>query len=179
MLRTKAVTTPGYFLFPLLLLVVFMLQGCSSGFKPRGADSLSQVPLQGLSVFISDADKRPVFTKALGRGLERSGAELVTEPAVGVIALKINKLKEDKTVSAYSAVRQVREFNHYIDVNFTAQRDQAGSKPKSVTAAVRAERTQIYDSQYVLGSSEEERIIKRELRAEVARLLALRLGVLR
>lgn len=179
--RLIAVAVPGYWLFPLLCLVCLALQGCSTtaGFKPRAADSLSQVPLQGLSVLINDADKSQVFMKALARGLERSGAKRVTQWVPGVIVLTITKLEEDKTVSAYSAVRQVREFNHYIDLNFTAQRSQAGGEPTSVAATVRVERTQIYDSQYVLGGSEEERMIKQELRAEAVRLLALRLGVLR
>ncbi|MEZ5537780.1 MAG: hypothetical protein R3F02_19430 [Thiolinea sp.] len=167
----------------LLLLSVFfltiILQGCSgSGFKPRGADSVTQVPLQGVSVFIN-SEQRPQFAAILRKGLEKRGATLVTEAAPGVVVLEITGLSEDKTVSAYSAIRQVREFNHYIELDFTAERSVGTGKPKQVAAKVRAERIQIYDSQYVLGVSEEERTIRNELRAEVVRLLALRLGVLR
>lgn len=161
-----------------LILLVVVLQGCSTGFKLRGADSLTQVPLRGLSVFIS-SEQQPQFTKVLRSGLENRGAALVSSPAPGVIVLKILGLEEDKTVSAYSAVRQVREFNHYIELDFTASRKTAAVEPKQVTAKVRAERSQIYDSQYVLGTNEEERVIQNELRREAVRLLALRLGVLR
>ncbi len=160
------------------LLLAALLAGCSSGFKLRGADSLTQVPLQGLSVLINSQQK-PQFAKILRSGLENRGAELVGSPASGVIILTINHLKEDKTVSAYSAVRQVREFNHYIELDFTASRQLATKQPQQVTARVRAERSQIYDSRYVLGTNEETRVIQNELRQEVVRLLALRLGVLR
>ncbi len=151
------------------LLLATLLAGCSSGFKLRGADSLMQVPLRG----------KPQFAKILRSGLESRGAELVGSPAPGVIVLTINHLKEDKTVSAYSAVRQVREFNHYIELDFTASRQLAAEQTKQVTTRVRAERSQIYDSRYVLGTNEEARVIQNELRQEVVRLLALRLGVLR
>jgi LPS-assembly lipoprotein len=161
------------------LFAVAVLNGCSAGFKPRGADSLTQVPLSGLSVFIKANKQRPPFIKVLRRGLEKSGATLVTEAAAGVIELDITKLEEDKIVSAYSSERQVREFNHYIELDFTAKRTLAAQKPRQVSAVVRAERIQIYDSQYVLGADEEERTIRNELRTEVVRLLALRLGVLR
>ncbi len=165
-------------------LLTLSLQGCSTGFKPRGADSATHVPLKQLAVLIDSSEKKGLerkstFTPVLERGLRNSGAELVTESAPGVIVLKINGLKEDKTVSAYSAVRQVREFNHYVELDFLAKRQAAVGEPKQVTATVRAEKAQIYDSQYVLGGAEEERSIQRELRAEVVRLLALRLAVLK
>ncbi len=82
-------------------------------------------------------------------------------------------------MSAYSSVRQVREFNHYIDLSFTAQKSPAkASMTEPAVSKVRAERTQIYDSRYVLGVSEEELNIRNELRAEVVRLLALKLSEL-
>nr|CAA6825195.1 MAG: Unknown protein [uncultured Thiotrichaceae bacterium] len=160
-------------------LVISAVQGCATGFKPRGADSLTYAPLKGMSVLLNESGKQSGFTRILEDGLHASGAALVTESAPGVIVLKINELEEDKTVSAYSAVRQVREFNHYIELSFLAVRQPAGGKAKQVEALVRAERVQIYDSEYVLGAAEEERIIKNELRVEVVRLLALRIAVLK
>ncbi len=145
---------------------------------------MAYVPLKHLSVLIDNSGQkgsvnRSAFMQVLERGLRNSGAELVTEAAPGVIVLKINKLEEDKTVSAYSAVRQVREFNHYIELDFLAERQLAAGEPRQVEATVRAEKVQIYDSQYVLGSAEEESSIRGELRAEAVRLLALRLSVLK
>lgn len=156
------------------------LTACS-GFKPREPYSVIQSPLIGQKVSIAENKLKPDFLAVLQKGLLASGVWLEDEPAPGVIEVRITDLEEDKTVSAYSSVRQVREFNHYIELDFTATRKQAKgtAKVKEVEATVRAERTQIYDSRYVLGVSEEERIIRDELRAEVVRLLALRLAALR
>jgi len=44
-----------------------------------------------------------------------------------------------------------------------------------VERSVNAERSQVYDGQYVLGTAEEENVIKEELRREAVRLILLRL----
>ena len=163
-----------------VLTLSISLSACS-GFKPRTEYSATQSPLIGQSVSLREKQRKSGFQAVLEKGLRDSGASLKSEAAPGVIEVKITELKEDKTVSAYSSVLQVREFNHFIELDFTASRKQAkgAAKPKRIEASVRAERTQIYDSRFVLGVSEEERIIRNELRAEVVRLLALRLAVLR
>ncbi len=143
------------------------------------ANSVTEVPLFGERVHIAENKLRPDFLTLLQRGLQESGAQLVPEAVPGVIVLNVTGLDEDKTVSAYSSVRQVREFNHYTDLSFAAQRQSASdSKATPAILKVRAERTQIYDSRYVLGVSEEELNIRDELRAEVVRLLTLKLSVL-
>lgn len=155
--------------------------GCAAGFKPRSADSPTVNPLNGLSILIhEDKDKtltkKYTFQRVLEQGLRSHGAELVTADRPGVIILNINDVEEDTTVSAYSAVRQVREFSHYIELDFLAQRKLATGKSRQVEATLRADQVQIYDSQYVLGGNEEESAIQEALRKEVVRLLALRLA---
>ncbi len=143
------------------------------------AHSAIAVPLLGQQVSIAASTLRPDFSALLQRGLQASGAQLVSATAPGVIVLSVNGLDEDKTVSAYSSIRQVREFNHYIELSFTAQRQSAtANQPITSANKVRAERTQIYDSRYVLGVSAEALTIRDELRAEAVRLLALKLSVL-
>lgn len=143
------------------------------------ANSVTEVPLLLEQVYIAENQLRPDFVTVLKRVLQDNGAQLVDAAAPGVIVLNVTGLDEDKTVSAYSSVRQVREFNHYIDLNFTAQKSPVKTgKAEPAVSKVRAERTQIYDSRYVLGVSEEELNIRAELRAEVVRLLALKLSVL-
>lgn len=161
-----------------MLLSALLLGGCG-GFKPRMANSVTEVPLLSERVYITENQLRPDFVKVLRRVLQDNGALLVDAVTPGVIVLNVTSLDEDKTVSAYSSVRQVREFNHYIDLNFIAQKAPVKvSKTDSASSKVRAERTQIYDSRYVLGVSEEELNVRTELRAEVVRLLALKLSVL-
>ncbi|MEZ5475997.1 MAG: hypothetical protein R3E95_00365 [Thiolinea sp.] len=125
-------------------------------------------------------DTREGFGAVLKATLLRQGAQLTeatTEPKTATgLQLFISKLQEGKTVSAYSAVRQVREFNHFIEVSYSIRRADAAGDVPLIPSPVRAERTQIYDSRYVLGVAEEERQIQRELQAEAARLLTIRLG---
>lgn len=166
--------------FKILLLVSILgLQACT-GFKPRGSDSLSKTPLAGLSVYISEKSIPPGFSERLRMGLIKNGARLVAEKQPETIVIAVADLKEDKTVSAYSSVRQVKEFNHFIELGFTAQLwANSATQSNPMSSSVRAERSQIYDSRYVLGVSEEELAIRDELRDEAVRLLSLRLGVVR
>lgn len=162
----------------MVLLSTLLLSGCS-GFKPRMANSVTEVPLLLERVYITENQLRPDFLTLLQRVLQDNGAQLVDSAEPGAIVLNVTGLDEDKTVSAYSSVRQVREFNHYIDLNFIARKAPVkAAKAEPAPSKVRAERTQIYDSRYVLGVSEEELNIRNELRAEVVRLLALKLSVL-
>lgn len=122
------------------------------------------------------------FQRLLERELRHAGAQLVTADGADVVTLQVTAVNVDKTVSAYSSVRQVREFNHYAELDFSARQRIVANLAvavKPVTARLRAERVQVYDSRYVLGVSEEERVIEDELLAELARLLALRLAVFR
>ncbi|MCB1620827.1 MAG: hypothetical protein KDI44_08820 [Thiothrix sp.] len=163
-------------LLPLLLLPA-LLSACS-GFHLRQPGSVTEVPLQGLAVFIDPAQMPdPTFVPVLEAALREDGARLLPAAGAGAVVIGIDRLEQDKTVSGYSALRQVKEFNHYIEVSFHAVRSRGvpDSSPERVAASVRAERTQLYDSRYVLGVAEEENGIKKALRAEVARLLALRL----
>ncbi len=90
--------------------------------------------------------------------------------------LTITSLRENRSVSGYSSTRQVREFNHSVTVDFRVKtRDMA----KAVERSVNAERSQVYDGQYVLGTAEEEAVIKEELRREAVRLLLLRLQAIK
>lgn len=160
------------------VLLGVMLSSCS-GFQPRTENSVTALPLLSKQVNIAANQLDPDFQPILTRVLQDNGAQLVSEVTPGVIVLNVTGVDEDKTVSAYSAVRQVREFNHYIDLDFTARKEAAKhSKTVPTASKVRAERTQIYDSRYVLGVAEEERNIRNELRAEAVRLLALKLSVL-
>ncbi|WP_298608415.1 LPS assembly lipoprotein LptE [uncultured Thiothrix sp.] len=158
------------------LLLVLMLAACA-GFQLRGADSALLAPLKGQQVAVQGLDVNSSFSKKLRTALEQAGASVATD-SPATMQLTITDFKEEKTATAYSAARQVREFNHYLNLHFTAE---AKDKPelKPLESSLHVERNQIYDSRYVLGVSEEERSIQAELETEAARLLALRLAALR
>lgn len=157
------------------LLLVLNLAACT-GFQLRGADSALLAPLKGQQVTVQGLDPKSSFSSKLSKALEQAGASITTDSPAS-LQLVITHFKEDKTATAYSATRQVREFNHYLDLRFTVEaKDRPELKP--LESAIHVERNQIYDGRYVLGVSEEELSIQAELEAEAARLLALRLTAL-
>lgn len=96
----------------------------------------------------------------------------VTIQANAPTLLTIVNLREDHTVSAYSATRQVREFNYTLDVTFRV----SGKSIRQIeNQTVHVERPLIYDSNYVLGTASEADRIMEELRREAVRLMILRL----
>lgn len=158
------------------VLLVANLAACT-GFHLRGADSALLAPLKDQAVLVQGLEPNSSFSKKLTAALEQAGAKLAIEAPVS-LQLNINYFKEDKTATAYSAERQVREFNHFLDLRFTAE-SKTNPNLKPLESSIYVERNQIYDSRYVLGVSEEERSIQAELETEAARLLALRLAALR
>ena len=87
----------------------------------------------------------------------------------------ITRIRENRTVSGYSASRQVREYNHTIEVDYKLVSPYISAP---IEQTIRAERSQVYNSTYVLGTAEEEIAIKQELQQEAVRLMLLRLQAL-
>ena len=158
------------------LLLASSVAACA-GFHLRGADSALLAPLKNQQVWVQGIDLKTSFGQKLARALEQAGANAVTEVAAANLKLTITRLEENKSATAYSAARQVLEFNHFLDVRFIAEAG-ADSTIKPLESSIHVERNQIYASRYVLGVSEEERSIQAELETEAARLLALRLAAL-
>lgn len=158
----------------IILLLAITLAAC--GFHLRTAESPLLAPLKNQQVFIEGLDTQQGFGQKLIAALRQAGAEPITEAKLASLRLKLTQINEGKTATAFSATRQVREFNHFLDLSFTVE--SMLQAEQSLTSSVHVERNQIYDSRYVLGVSEEERSIQAELQAEAARLLALRLAAL-
>ncbi|MFZ1341884.1 hypothetical protein [Thiothrix eikelboomii] len=158
----------------IILLLAVKLAAC--GFYLRTAESPLLAPLKGQQVFIEGLDTQQGFGQKLIAALRQAGAEPTTAAKQASLRLKLTQINEGKTATAFSATRQVREFNHFLDLSFTVE--SMLQAERSLTSSVHVERNQIYDSRYVLGVSEEERSIQAELQAEAARLLALRLAAL-
>lgn len=157
-----------------IVALLVAVAGCSGEpFHLRGSKPLPQLLRQG--VYLQGVDPRSDFGIALRDGLEDAGADILTQPLANATMLTIVNLRETKTVSGYSSTRQVREFNHALQLDFQVK---TPSMAEAVTRSVSAERSQVYDGQYVLGTAEEEALIKDALRREAVRLLLLRLQAL-
>lgn len=148
------------------------LAGCSGEpFHLRGSKSTSALVQQAIS--LQGIDRNSDFGLALQDGLEDAGAVLHWDGWNNKGALlTIANFTENRSVSGYSSTRQVREFIHTVDVTF---RVRSAGMDESAGQSVHAERSQVYDGQYVLGTVAEEDDIKAELRDEAVRLIILRL----
>lgn len=155
----------------LTLGISFLLSGCSNEpFHLRGNKPLPELMRQG--IYVQGVDPRSDFGLVLRDGLEDAGANVKQREQDAAATLNITNLRENRSVSGYSSTRQVREFNHSVTVDF---RVKTRTMLEAVERSVNAERSQVYDGQYVLGTAEEENVIKEELRREAVRLILLRL----
>lgn len=142
-------------------------------FHLRGSKPLPVSAEQG--IFVQGIDPRSEFGRVLLAGLEEAGAPIKSQLEEAGLLLTVTSVRENKSVSGYSSTRQVREFNHWIDVDFIVKRN---TQTEPIERSVHAERSQVYDGKYVLGTAEEENLIKDELRREAVRLILLRLQAL-
>jgi LPS-assembly lipoprotein len=112
--------------------------------------------------------------EGLRTALEEDKVPVMTNPQTPN-KIVITRIRENRTVSGYSASRQVREFNHTIEVDYKLVSPYISAP---IEQTIRAERSQVYNSTYVLGTAEEETAIKQELQQEAVRLMLLRLQAL-
>ena len=112
--------------------------------------------------------------EGLRTALEEHKVPVMTNPQTPN-KIVITRIRENRTVSGYSASRQVREFNHTIEVDYKLVSPYISAP---IEQTIRAERSQVYNSTYVLGTAEEETVIKQELQQEAVRLMLLRLQAL-
>ena len=158
----------------LALCLSICLVGCGGEpFHLRQTKPLPVIAEQG--VYVQGIDARSDFGRALMAGLEDAGANIKPRMDEAGLLLDIKGVRENKSGSGYSSTRQVREFNHWLDVDFAVK---SKTLPQPVERSVHAERSQVYDGKYVLGTAEEEALIKEELRNEAVRLMLLRLQAL-
>lgn len=145
-------------------LLCLSLTGC--GFHLRETTelpaALKQVSLQGLGTENNFGRVlRDAFTDA------RSDLKAGTTHPTKLI---ISNLEEKRRVAAYNFDRTVRQYLLYMKFDYTLE---ANGK-KVGTHSVNIDATLNYDSDFVLGEQEEERLIRNELRRDAARLVLLR-----
>lgn len=159
----------------IFLSMVMLLSACGGEpFHLRGSKPLNGLMLQG--IYLQGVDPRSDFALALREGLEDAGVSVKRVEKDAPTILSITNFKENRSVSGYSSTRQVREFAHSINVDF---RVKTLAHPEGLERSVNVERSQVYDGEYVLGTTEEENIIKDELRREAVRLILLRLQAIK
>ena len=159
------------------LLVVLTVSGCSGeSFRLRGSVAL-QEGYQRL--YLQGEPFDGLFGKALQRALEEVGSELVENLDKATAIVKLDNYKEGKRVAGYGKDREVREYLIFLNFDYLIQSVNIKSvKSHRVLlkkSKINLDKLQIYDSAFVLGKIEEERLIKEDLRKNAARQIILRL----
>jgi len=152
-----------------LLVLAVWLAGCAEPFHLRGSSPMPQL-MQ--NIYLQGVDLQSDFGLALRDGLQSAGASIKQQAQDDAVLLTVTELRENRIVSGYSSTRQVREFNHALDVTFRVSGKALGEAQER---SVHVERSQVYNGTYVLGAAEEEATIKQEMRREAVRLMILRL----
>lgn len=154
-----------------LLLVISGLMACgANGFHLRDQMPLPEryknIYVEGLH---NDAFRRQLRDK-----IEEQGASLVDSKDQATTILTISEYKEGKRVSGYGENREVRQYLIFLKMNYRVL-DAKTRKELFPKARINIDKTQIYDSAFVLGKVEEERLINEELRKDAARQILIKL----
>ncbi len=155
-----------------LVMMGIGLSGCSGeSFHLRGSQALPEVYQR---IFLQGDSFDSSFAKVLRKKLDEVGSELVENVDKATAIIQLNQYKEGKRVAAYGPNREVSEFLIYIRFEFETKSAKT-SRVLIPTNKINLDKAQIYDSAFVLGKIEEERLIKADLRNNAARQVVLRL----
>ncbi len=151
----------------LAIAVLAMLLGC--GFQLRSWDlsaafaSVSVVATPGVSV-----------DEALVRVLGYSGVEVVDEGGDAVV--RLSEEREERRSAAVTAAGRVAEVELALEVMFAVQ-DAVGQE-LAPERSLRVARVQRIDADNIVGSSEEEALLRDEMRQELASRMVRSLAML-
>jgi len=124
--------------------------------------AFKQVSLQGISIERN-------FGRVLRDAFTDARSDLQANSTHST-KLTISNLEEKRQVAAYNFDRTVRQYLLYMKFDYTLEANgkKVGTYPVNIDATLN------YDSDFVLGEQEEERLIRHELRGDAARLILLR-----
>ena len=124
--------------------------------------AFKQVSVQGISI-----------ERNFGRELRNAFIDARSELQVNdkhSTKLTIKNLEEGKRIAAYNFDRTVRQYLLFMKLEYTLE----ANGQKLGTYPINIDSTLNYDSDFVLGEQEEERLIREQLRRDAARLILLR-----
>ncbi len=149
-----------------------LLVGCSGeSFHLRGSVALPEVYQQ---VYLQSDLLDSPFEKVLRKQLAAVGSTLVADPDKATAIIRLDQYQEGKRVAGYGSNREVRQYLIFLRFDFSTKSSEDGRMLIPVSK-INLDKIQIYDSAFVLGKIEEERLIKEDLRESAARQVLLRL----
>lgn len=151
--------------------MALLLTAC--GFHLRGDVKLAAALNK---VYIEGADPYDPLVRELTRSLTTTGAAVVEDSKQATAILQILNNSGSRRVLSVSSAGKVSEYELYQILEFKV-RDAAG---RELLAPQRLEITRdyLFDKQDVLGKSNEEEMLRRDMRRDLARLAMLRLEAL-
>lgn len=156
----------------IMLSVAMVTAGCSSsGFKLRDKIAL---PEAYNPVFISGLADNHLLYQQLKTSLQEVDITVVSSRASAASLLEISRFAEKKQAVGFGKNREIRQY--LLSLNFDYElKSSVGNNVLLPRQSINLDKTQIYDSAYVLGKIDEEAIIRTTLRKDAARLVILRL----
>lgn len=157
----------------LTFFIATFLQGCSGeGFHLRGNGKLPSIQE---SFYLEGINLQSPIGIALRDAFKLSGSQIVQDRSQATVLLQISSLVEDKVAAGYSRARKVREYDIFLRLNYSFRSIGKVEYYTPASSSVNLTRTQLYDSDFVLGKTEEEETIRQELRQNAARLILTKL----
>ena len=155
------------------LTVALLLALSACGFHLRGDVNLDA---RLGKIHIKGADRYDPLVRELAQSLTATGAVVVEESKDATAILQILKNSGSRRVLSVSSAGKVREYELYQTLEFKVG-DSAG---RELMAPQRLELTRAYlfDKEDVLGKSNEEEMLRRDMRRDLVRLVMLRLEAL-
>lgn len=159
--------------FTVFLMAALMLNLSACGFHLRGDVKLdarlSKITIEGVDAY-------DPFVRELTRALTNNGALVVAESKDATAVLKVMSNSSKRRALSVSSAGKVREYELYQALEFKVV-DTAG---RELLAPQRLELTRdyLFDKEDVLGKSNEEETLRRDLRRDLVRLVMLRLEAL-
>lgn len=152
----------------LLLMTLFMLQGC--GFQLRGS---AQLPATIAPVHIQGLDARNPLYQELAQQLEFSDIAVTDQAAGASSLLKISDYSSDRRVLSVDGNGNVAEYELHEGARFELR---SGSGDSLVASQqVNTLLTYLNSETEVLGKSQEEGLLREDMRRELASQIMRRL----
>jgi len=153
------------------LMVTLLLTAC--GFHLRGDVTLAP---ELSKLYIEGADPYNPLVRELTRSLTTTGVVVVTERKDATAILQILKNSGSRRVLSVSSEGKVSEYELYQTLEFKV-RDAAG-RELLAPQYLELTRDYLFEKEDVLGKSNEEEILRRDMRRDLVRLIMLRLEAL-
>ena len=155
------------------LTVVLLLALSACGFHLRGDVNLDA---RLGKIHIQGADRYDPLVRELAQSLTATGAVVVEERKDATAVLQILKNSGSRRVLSVSSAGKVLEYELYQALEFKVG-DTAG-RELMATQRLELTRAYLFDKEDVLGKSNEEEMLRRDLRRDLVRLVMLRLEAL-